>query len=177
MAGGFAGIGSMQNVTTEIETEYHGCTMVFGQATAPVGWTQVTTNNDLALRVVSGSTGGTFTTTNQGFSTVNTNAYTMFGPETVSTPFSMSATTITTSTMESHSHTMSAPGTPYGWINSGTAESDPIANEALSYPQTSGSAGSGGGHGHTGTVTGYNYPDTFSLGVQYMDVILATYNY
>lgn len=32
--------------------------MVFYQATAPVGWTKLTTQNDKALRVVSGSSGG-----------------------------------------------------------------------------------------------------------------------
>lgn len=36
-----------------------GSVMVFYQAAAPVGWTKVVTQNDKALRVVSGGTGGT----------------------------------------------------------------------------------------------------------------------
>jgi hypothetical protein len=35
-----------------------GTVMVFYQETAPVGWTKLTDNNDKALRVVSGATGG-----------------------------------------------------------------------------------------------------------------------
>ena len=37
------------------EPEYKGTTMVFAQATAPIGWTQVNVN-DLTLRITSGST-------------------------------------------------------------------------------------------------------------------------
>lgn len=36
-----------------------GTVMIFAQASAPTGWTKITTQNDKALRVVSGSTGGT----------------------------------------------------------------------------------------------------------------------
>jgi hypothetical protein len=36
-----------------------GTVMLFGQATAPTGWTKLVTQNDKALRIVSGSTGGT----------------------------------------------------------------------------------------------------------------------
>lgn len=35
-----------------------GTVMIFAQASAPTGWTKLTTQNDKALRVVSGSTGG-----------------------------------------------------------------------------------------------------------------------
>lgn len=35
-----------------------GTIMLFAQASAPVGWTKLTTQNDKALRIVSGSTGG-----------------------------------------------------------------------------------------------------------------------
>ena len=40
------------------EPEYIGSTMVFYQASAPVGWTQNTSFNDCTLRLVSGLTGG-----------------------------------------------------------------------------------------------------------------------
>ena len=43
--------------------------MLFYQATAPLGWTKQTTQNDKALRVVSGSTGGSSGGTNS-FSSV-----------------------------------------------------------------------------------------------------------
>ena len=35
-----------------------GTVVVFGQAAAPVGWTQITTHNNKALRIVSGAGGG-----------------------------------------------------------------------------------------------------------------------
>jgi hypothetical protein len=40
-----------------------GTIMLFAQAAAPVGWTQVTTVNDAALRIVNGGSGGTVTGT------------------------------------------------------------------------------------------------------------------
>jgi hypothetical protein len=46
-AKGYAGIG----VSTNDEPEYKGTTMVFPQASAPVGWVQVTTHNDVGLRL------------------------------------------------------------------------------------------------------------------------------
>ncbi len=45
-----------------------GTTMLFFQASAPPGWTQVTTYNDCALRIVSGTGGGHYTA-GQAFST------------------------------------------------------------------------------------------------------------
>ena len=44
---------------TDPEPEYYGSTMIFHQATAPTGWTQDTSENDIGLRIVSGTTGGT----------------------------------------------------------------------------------------------------------------------
>ena len=65
-----------------------GTKVVFAQASAPTGWTQDTTNNDKALRVVSGAGGGTG------------------GTHGLSSPPSTSHTHSTTS--HSHSHTLSA---------------------------------------------------------------------
>lgn len=52
--------------------------LVFRQASAPTGWTQSTTHNDRALRVVSGSGGGTGGT--QGLSSPPGTGHTHFGP-------------------------------------------------------------------------------------------------
>jgi len=43
---------------SSIEVVPSGSRMIFHQASAPSGWTKSTTNNDRALRVISGSTGG-----------------------------------------------------------------------------------------------------------------------
>jgi len=56
----------------------NGSVMAFFQASAPTGWTQVTTQNDKVLRVVSGTGGGTGGTwaTNSGVTTSEVGAHT-----------------------------------------------------------------------------------------------------
>ena len=105
----------------------NGSVMVFFQASAPTGWTKVTTQNDKTLRVVSGSGGGTGgdwamsageTTSQVGAHTHTSAAHTHTGASHTHTGASHShgggnmaaaATTISTSTMPSHSHSV-----PYG---------------------------------------------------------------
>ena len=52
----YGALADVPAVITEIPS---GTVMVFFQVSAPTGWTQVVTQNDKALRVVSGSGGGT----------------------------------------------------------------------------------------------------------------------
>lgn len=52
-----------------------GTVMVFYQAAAPVGWTKITTQNDKALRVVSGTGGGSGGT--NALSSAHTHTYTL----------------------------------------------------------------------------------------------------
>jgi hypothetical protein len=105
----FVAPGSSGNVLTSNGTTWasstpvfpSGTVLLFYQAAAPTGWTQVTTQNNKALRVVSGTGGGTggsvaFTTafTSQGVAgTVSTsvNAFTPSGS--VSTSTSINNTT------------------------------------------------------------------------------------
>jgi len=70
-----------------------GTVMVFYQASAPTSWTQVTTNNDKGLRVVSGTGGGTGGT--HAFSSPPSTAHT----------HSFSDSSSTTSSAGAHSHT------------------------------------------------------------------------
>lgn len=103
-----------------------GTVMLFAQTSAPTGWTKVTTHNDKALRVVSGSasSGGV-----QPFSTV-------FGRVTTD------PTTITQSTMASHAHFFTG-------FNSGSINGAPVAatgGKAPEYLTTS--AGGDGAHVH-----------------------------
>ena len=59
IGGGFSGYHTISRSLAAATgaSEYFGSTMVFVQAAAPTGWTQVTTYNDYALRIVSGATG------------------------------------------------------------------------------------------------------------------------
>lgn len=125
-----------------------GAALLFFQAAAPTGWTKDTTNNDKALRVVSGTGGG------------------VGGVNSFSTTFASrtsDATTISTAQMPSHAH-----ATQIAYVNGGTVATYPYAN--LWFNETStiiNSASTGGGSSHT---------HTYDMRVQYMDVIVCTRN-
>jgi hypothetical protein len=135
-----------------------GTVMLFYQSAAPTGWTQVTTQNNKALRVVSGTGAGT------GGSVAFTTA---FASQAVSGSVGTSgATTLSTSQMPSHNHEesgayASANGAGYG------------VSDAQAIGTTTGSTGGGGSHTHAGgTFTG----TAINLAVQYIDIIIASKN-
>ena len=127
-----------------------GTVMMFAQTSAPTGWTKLTTHNNKALRIVSGtaSTGGSvdFTTAFASQSVAGT----------------VGDTTLNLTQIPAHTHTVGpAPATGSG----GTTGGGSIAQTTTTY--TSSSAGGGGSHTHTFTGTAIN------LAVAYVDVILA----
>lgn len=129
-----------------------GTLMLFQQTAAPTGWTKQTTHNDKALRVVSGTAGSGGTS---GFTTVFTNQ----------TPtISVSATTLSTAQMPSHTHTF-----PYR-NNDGSQYSinGPFNNNAGTFD----SSATGGGGSHTHSVSS----SAITLAVQYVDLIIASKN-
>lgn len=131
-----AGLGSGFAATTA---------MVFFQASAPTGWTKQTTHNDKAIRIVSGtggSSGGS-----SAFSTV-------FGKT------ATDATTLTTSTIPAHTHTVPY----YGSSGSSTGPAE-VTAATFAGNATSGSNGSGGSHTHP-----------MDIRVQYLDCIICTKN-
>ncbi len=93
-----------------------GTVMMFYQASAPTSWTQVTTQNNKALRVVSGTGGGTGGSwdLSSGDTSSSTGAHTHTGAShTHSTPahshshsLSAGAHTLSVGEMPSHSHSM-----------------------------------------------------------------------
>lgn len=167
-----------------------GTAMMFKQTAAPTGWTKVTTDNDAALRVVSGtaSTGGTVAFT------------TAFASQAVNgTVGTSGATTLTSSQIPAHTHGFS--GTSSGqsanhqhsmFDNSAGTTVNPGPNGYLVYNMGAGGNatgingvnhthtysgttdnGTGGGSSHThsgGTFTG----TAINLAVKYVDVIVAT---
>ena len=125
-----------------------GTVMLFYQAAAPTGWTKLTTQDDKALRVVSG-TGGVAGGTN-AFSTVM--AQTAVGYH-----------TLATSELAPHAH-------PIGWgLGHGGGNFWTYFYEAggwiLYHGPPTDSAGGGGTHNHP-----------ITLGIQYIDLILASKN-
>ena len=130
-----------------------GTVMAFFQAAAPTGWTQVTTHNNKALRIVSGAGGGS------GGSVSFTSA---FASQAVSG--TNSATTLNSTQIPSHTHSTTFYGTTGGGIAPSSGGS-PSGGTAIASDN-----GTGGGlsHGHTFTGTAIN------LAVQYIDMILAS---
>jgi hypothetical protein len=130
-----------------------GTIMSFFQATAPVGWTQVTAHNNKALRIVSGAGGGS------GGSVAFTTA---FASQVVTG--AIGNTTLSSAQIPSHTHSYTIfPTSGGGAVSSaGSAVSGAITNT------TDGGTGGGGSHTHSFTGAPIN------LAVQYIDMILAS---
>jgi len=145
-----------------------GTVLLFYQAAAPTGWTQVTTLDDYALRLVSGTGGTTGGTT--AYSTVFTN-------QTVSTTVSISgttgATTLSTAQMPSHNHS-------YSLDNTGCSSGYPSWNGSQGYnPQFTyytNSTGGGGSHTHSFSGSGSGTSSAVTLNVRYANIIICSKN-
>ena len=151
-----------------------GTVMLFQQTAAPTGWTKITTHNNKALRVVSGtvSSGGS-----SAFTTVfasRTPGGTLSG---TNISGAVGATTLTTSQMPSHNHQVTSDdsgGNMYGTPFSGRTFSTVTSANVWRFTQT---AGTGGSHSHgftnptwSGSFTG----TAMDFAVQYVDVIFAS---
>lgn len=122
-----------------------GTVMLFFQASAPVGWTQVTTQNDKTLRIVSSTGGGTGGTNAMSTGLSHTHTISSDGGHTHSSP-------ITTGTPSSTNDYTAGSGNSLA--TSGHTHTVTIASD--------------GAHTHTG-ATGSTAP-TF----QYIDVIACS---
>lgn len=131
-----------------------GTVVLFYQAAAPVGWTQVTSLNDYALRLVS-SAGGTVGGTT-AYSTVFSNQ----------TPtITVGSTTLSTAQMPSHTH--------YGLLNGyngGVAGGGCYDRWTGTGYSDTGAAGGGGSHNHSGSSS------AITLNVRYANIIICSKN-
>lgn len=129
-----------------------GTKMFFSEATAPVGWVQITSNTNMALRLVNDASGGS-----TGGSVNFTDAF-----KSQAVTGSNSATTLAESQMPWHQH--------YGGVNIQQYLGDIAANLRWVATASTASTGDKGGsqpHNHTFTGTPIN------LAVKFMNVILA----
>jgi len=134
-----------------------GTVVVFYQAAAPTGWTQVTSQNDAALRVVSG-TGGTAGGT-VGFTTA-------FASQAVSGSVSISTATgtvgdtaLTTAQLPAHSHGVTDPTHAHGVY-------DPTHVHGLPGNLVSGIGAPGTGSvGQVGPIGGPTYAAYTGIGI------------
>ncbi|RAI34515.1 hypothetical protein [Rhodoplanes serenus] len=139
-----------------------GTKMLFQQTTPPVGWTKLTTHNDKALRIVSGSVGSG-------------------GTSPFSTVFGRTATdgrTLTASQLASHQHGVSDPGHDHSEQGSNdqnvgiTAGSSTFIsfNKGVTAPRT-GASGTGISIQNAGGGASHDHP--IEMRVQYVDCIIA----
>jgi hypothetical protein len=138
-----------------------GTVMLFYQANAPTGFTKITTQNNKALRVVSGTGGGTGGSVD--FTTAFSDKSGSLSGATVG------ATTLTTTQMPSHAHTINAR------TETSSGVTDAVAYTTKGggiYSPTTAGAGSSGSHTHSITGGSVN----FDIEVEYIDVIIASRN-
>jgi len=160
-SGQVSAAGLQAGVGVDIPT---GSVMLFYQSAAPTGWTQVTTLNDYALRIVSG-TGGT-TGGSTAFSTVFSNQT----PTINVSGLSAGATTLSSTQMPSHSHNYT--NTSAGYTGSGGASACAPAPLANGTATTS----TGGGGSHTHSISGSASSSAVTLNVQYANIIICSKN-
>lgn len=145
-----------------------GTVMLFVQAAAPVGWTKLTTHDDKALRIVSGTGGGSggsvaFTTafaskTVAGSINNTTATGSMSGGSISSTTAtgsmsggSVGNTTLTSDQMPSHSHGVYSSAIV--WDGGSVSPARSVATSGTTYSTSS--AGGNAAHGHAFTAPTY----------------------
>jgi len=173
---GLSSVGTSGNVLTSNGTTWvssapaafdSGTIMLFGQTSAPTGWTKLTNLDNYALRVVSGTAG-------TGGSVAFTTAFASQTPAgSINTSgLSAGATTLSTSQIPSHSHGFGAQPNDYppGRSTIGSVGGSP--------DWTASTYGEGGGGSHSHTISGSaSFTGTaINLAVQYVDVIRASKN-
>ena len=143
-----------------------GTAMLFAQAAAPTGWTQVTTNNDTALRVVSGAGGTVHGTVGlSAFISGGTQAHALVLAEIPSHSHGVND--------PEHAHTTAIPGLPAGSSINGD-DNGAVDNNFLG-SSTFGSSASGTGITiqENGGNSGHNHG---LQNLQYLDLITCTKN-
>ena len=152
--------------------------MLFQQTAAPTGWTKDTTNDDKALRVVSGTVGS------GGTNALSSLDATAVGTVSSSISGSTASHILTVSQIPSHTHSGSV-NLRTNW-EAGYSGLSPIGTGSARYDGTGSSpsfttnaAGSGGGHSHgvgTLAVTSAFTGTPNQLDIAYVDVIVAQKN-
>jgi hypothetical protein len=167
---------------------------LFYEAAAPTGWTKLITQNDKALRVVSGSGGGSGGTT--AFTTAfNSKSISVTVPVTGT----VNAINLTVAQIPSHTHpsstgqngshnhpysrfTFSAQGVEFRQVGANPKTCRTNANELTTangnhaHPLTVGSTGGAPApHGHPWSGSG-PFSSTMDFAVQYIDIIFCSFD-
>jgi hypothetical protein len=163
----FSGAVTMQSANNQGFAS--GTKMLFNQTAAPTGWTKVTSSNDVALRLTSGTVG-----------TGGSVAFTTALGATIAVSVAVAGHSISEAELPSHTHSISSVSNWAKDIAPANADAPAPNRNAFtgSYPPTSGntgSIGSGTAHTHGNTPAGVgSTASTHNLAVSYVDVIIAT---
>lgn len=152
---------------------------VFFQAAAPTGWTKQTTHNNKALRVVSGTGGGSGGST--AFTTVLSPTFAYAG--TLATSDATGNTALAESQIAAHAHpdhgvvynAVPAIFNPDGSFNSWNGGDVVRAGGWTRVSPGTGNAGSTNNHNHPVSQS-VPISTTFTTGVQYIDVIVCSFD-
>jgi hypothetical protein len=177
-------------VTTSLSSTIpSGTRMLFQQTAAPTGWTKDTSQNDKALRVVSGSvsSGGTV-----DFSTAFANKSFSGSTSSQGVTGTVGDTTLSLSQIPSHTHYVASPGptdsaalsnanyVDVSYTGYSTSSSNYILRGTSVAPDRGVASYNGGNGSHTHTFSGGSHSHTFSgaidMDVKYIDLIIATKN-
>jgi hypothetical protein len=141
---------------------------IFYQESAPTGWTKSTTNNDKTLRVVSGTGGGSGGST--AFSTIFPTSTTPITVSNIPLSGTTGNHTLTEAQLPSHTH---ANG---GFVGLSPGGGD-VAGGGGWTRSSPGTGPTGGGQAHSHPWSGTaNFTSSFDLRLQYIDVIVCTFN-
>jgi hypothetical protein len=169
------GVGTVTISSTTTQDIPAGSITVFAQASAPTGWTKVTSTDNAAIRVVSGSGGGT------GGANPFTNSFTTYTPigsfssANLVLSGNVQPASVSTNQIASHTHNYEAREcAPVGFNQA------PGGNIARCSQGTSASgSGQGHTHGFNGQVqgnAGFAGTATNQFTVRYVDAILCSKN-
>jgi hypothetical protein len=157
--------------TTQLNSKYgivpQSSVSIFYQSAAPTGWAQSTAHNDKALRVVSGTGGGSGGTSS--FTTVFPNSLRPVSQPGIPVTGTVGGTTLTTAQLPSHSH----PNGGSIGLNPGGGDVSSGTGWSRVFPAT-GANGSGQSHTHPWSGTA-NFSTNIDLRVQYIDVIICSF--
>ena len=148
--------------------------MLFLRATAPTGWSQVASNNDKALRVVSG-TGGVAGGTNAFTNTLINQPMSANVPVTIS-GVSAGGVSLGVPAIPIHAHPANNGGSAPGGSGPRFGFGGTVSTGVLPTPSTTGNYGNSGAHGHpiSYTSAGGSAAVTLDFRTQYVDVIICT---
>ena len=174
MAAEIDGTGIVFSDSTRLDSKYdifaQGTTSIFYQASAPTGWSKSNSNDNKALRVVTG-TGGPG---QGGGSTSFTSAFPSSKP--VSGNFPISGTvgnhTLTSNQLPSHTHSNGGAVT----LSPGGGDVKSGGGWTRSTPGTGNNSTNASAHNHGFSSGSASFSANINLAVQYIDVIVCSFS-